>query len=88
MILFALGLLDLAAGIVLLLAKFSLFFKLGIFLGIFLIVKGLIFIKSISSIIDIISGIVLLLLVYGYGVPFYWLFSLWLIQKGFFSFFS
>ena len=88
MILFVMGILDLIAGISVFLVKFGLFTSLGFVLGIYLILKGVLFIKDVSSILDIISGIVIILLFYGCGVPFYWLFSLWLIQKGLFSLMS
>lgn len=88
MILFILGVLDLLSGIELFLLNYGIFSGFGLIFGIYLIVKGLIFIKSISSVLDLIGGIVIVLMFYEISVPFYWLFSLWLIQKGIFSLFN
>ncbi len=82
MIVLALGILDLASAILLILARFNLLENIALIAGIYLIIKGLIFIKSIPSIIDLICGVVIVLMVFGIIVPLYWLVAIWLIQKG------
>lgn len=88
MILIIMGLLDLFAGVGVFFAKFGILSNVCLFLGGYLILKGLIFIKSITSILDAFSGVLIILLVLGFNVPFYWLISIWLIQKGVISFIS
>lgn len=86
MILLIMGLLDLVAGVMVFFAKFGMFFSVSLVLATYLIIKGLIFWKSVTSILDVVCGIVIILLAFGYGIPFYWLASIWLVQKGIFSF--
>ena len=86
MIIYLLGLLDLLAGISLLLLKFGVDFY-GVVFASYLMVKGLLFIKNIVSAFDIISSIIFFYSLYfGYfGILFY-LAAAWLLQKGIFSF--
>jgi hypothetical protein len=82
------GILDLIAGVILILLKFNLVsYTIAWIFIIYLILKGLIFIKSIASILDIVSSVFMILAVYGFYNVITWIFVLWLIQKGFFSFF-
>jgi hypothetical protein len=89
MIIWILGLLDLAAGGLLLLARFGIAGSLTFYIGLFVIIKALLFFDKISSILDIVGGCVLILMAL-YGLEIYnfllWLFVLWFIQKGIFSF--
>lgn len=88
MIIYVFGILDLLAGISMLLNKFGIDF-LGFIFASYLVVKGIIFFRSIASWIDLASGIVFFYLIYAdyFGFILY-LFSFWLIQKGLFSFFN
>ena len=89
MILILLGLIDVFAAVLLGLMFFHILFNaLSIALGIILLVKGLIFIKSLASIIDLFAGIVLLLGIF-FSIPplLFWIAGILLIQKGIFSFF-
>ena len=81
------GLLDILAALTLFLMRFGTFESLGIILGLYLIIKGLIFF-SFVSLIDIIAGIFLMLGGLGNYIGFSWIFILWLIQKGFISFYG
>lgn len=85
MILLILGLLDIISGILLFFARHEIMVWMATLCALLVILKGVIFIKSIPSIIDIGSGIVILLVAGGINVPYYWLFGIWLIQKGVFS---
>ena len=81
------GILDFLAGIVLFLLKFHVGLTLGTVLGIYLILKGVIFFSKIGM-LDVVIGVLMLFAVGGRYMPFNWLLSLWLFQKAFFSFFS
>jgi hypothetical protein len=83
----ALGILDFLAGISLVFLKFGLLENIALILGIYLIVKSIIFIKSLASIFDLISGILIVLAAHGMFFPFTWLVAVWLLQKGIFSLF-
>lgn len=82
-----LGFLDVLAAINLILIKFS-FDSLAILFSIYLIIKGLVYIKDLISIVDIICGVVILMAFYGYYNIFTWLVVLWLLQKGIVSLLS
>jgi len=56
--------------------------------AIYVIIKGLIFIKSITSIIDIAAGAFMVLAFYGYFNFLTWIAAIWLTQKGVISLFS
>jgi hypothetical protein len=88
MILVLLGLLDIIAGITLMFLLYGIGASIGLTLGILITIKGVIFFHSVVSIIDVLAGLFLIIAALGYVVPFTWVFALWLLQKGFFSFFS
>ena len=79
------GVFDILSGIILILLKFGIGMHIGWYFAIYLIVKGLIFIKDISSIVDIVAGVFLILALYNIFPHITWIFVVWLIQKGFFS---
>ncbi len=79
------GVVDLLAAVCLILLKWGIGSKIGLVLAIFLCVKGLIFFYNWASVVDLISVLVLVLAAFGYYFSFSWLFSLWLLQKAFFS---
>ena len=89
MILLMLGLMDIIAGVVL--GLISLGFGVGILgvaFGAYLMLKGTLFIVSGTSfvdLVDIVAGVVIILASYGVGSVFYWIFVVWLVQKGLFS---
>lgn len=83
-----LGFMDLVAGMVLFLMKFQVAESWGVVIGLFLLAKALVFITDVVSVMDLLAAIVLLLASQGYYYFFTWIFVLWLLQKGFFSFFS
>ena len=83
-----LGFLDFFSGVLLLALQFHHWTALGIWFGLYLIVKGITFASNIVSVMDILSGVMLILAAGGYTFPLAWVFVLWLLQKGFFSFFS
>ena len=89
MIIWILGLLDLIAGILLLLARFGVAGSLTFYIGLFVIVKALVFFDKISSVLDVLGGCILVLMaLYGFEVYNFllWILVLWFIQKGLFSF--
>ena len=79
------GLLDIIAALSVVLLKFDIFIWLSLVLGIYLIIKSLIFIKSLASWIDLICGIGMIISFIGFFSGFSWLVLIWLIQKGIFS---
>ena len=83
-----LGLMDIFAGAILLLLKFGVGETIGMGIGLYLLAKGIVFIYDAVSVMDILAGIVMILAVMGHYYFFDWVFVLWLLQKGFFSFFS
>lgn len=87
MIVKLLGIFDLIAAIIFLLAQWDILTKLGIVVAIYLIIKSLIFIKDFTSWIDLAAGIYLLLVVFNIHSAFSVIFIFWLGQKAFFSLF-
>ena len=79
------GLLDIIAALSVVLLKLGIFIWISLVLGIYLIIKGLIFIKSVVSWIDLICGFVLIISFFGFFSVLSWVVALWLAQKGFFS---
>ena len=88
MIVKILGILDLVMGLHLFLLKWELFSFLGFILGIYLLLKSVIFISDVSSVVDLVTALIYLLAVFGIYFFFSWIFALWLIQKGIFSLLS
>jgi len=89
MIMILLGVIDLLVGI--LAGATALGFASKIFLYIaaaYLIIKGLIFIKSLASLIDLLAGIALISSMF-FAIPpvVLWIAAIVLIQKAIFSFF-
>jgi hypothetical protein len=83
-----LGWADLMAALSILLLKFGVAPQLAFAAALYEIIKGGIFIKSITSIIDIIAGILILIAFYGYFNFLTWIAAIWLTQKGIISLFS
>lgn len=88
MIVRLLGFMDLLAGITLFFMKFQIAESLGLVLGLFLLAKALAFITDVVSVMDLLAAIALLFASQGHYSFITWIFVLWLLQKGFFSFFS
>ena len=82
------GVLDIIAGITLILLKFSMFEGIGWIAAIYLVIKGIIFLPNIVSVVDIVSGIFIGLAMFGIFNVISWIVAIWLIQKGIFSLFS
>ena len=83
-----LGLLDLLAALSILLLRFNAVKTMAFALGIYLIIKGIIFIKSVTSVLDIAAGAIILIAFYGYFNILTWVAAVWLVQKGVISLFS
>ena len=83
-----LGILDIISGLVIILMKFGLFKEVGLILSILLAIKAIIFIKDISSVLDLITAVFFFLAAIGIYFSFSWVFAIWLFQKGFFSLIS
>jgi len=83
MLLILLGLFDILAGLMLFTLKFKIL-SIAWFFVIYLMVKPILFV-DITSLIDLIAGIFIVLAIYGYYSIFTWILILWLIQKGGFS---
>lgn len=88
MIIRLLGFMDLFAGITLFLMKFQIVESLGLILGLFILAKALVFISDVVSVMDLLAAFALILASQGHYYFLTWIFVLWLMQKGFFSFFS
>ncbi len=86
MILWILGLLDILSGIFFGLSYFGFFKEITVIFAIYLLIKSIIFIKGFASWIDIITAIIMFLVIYGLHDIWIWIFVMWLLQKGFFSF--
>lgn len=88
MIVILLGLLDILSAVFLGMMFFHIIFKAVIILfGIALLIKGIIFIKSLASIIDLFAGMILIAGLFLAIPPFlFWIAAILLIQKGIFSF--
>lgn len=82
------GILDILAGIIIILLKFGFMENIGILLAVYLGLKGFFFINNLASIIDLITAVFLLLAALNIYFSFTWIFSLWLFQKGIFSLMS
>ena len=82
------GLLDLAAGIILLLLKWNIGKIAAFILAAYLLVKALFYIKNIASIADIISAVAMVLAALGFYHVVFYVLVLWLVQKGFTSLLS
>jgi len=80
------GILDLACALwILLLMYFDLSLKITFILAGYLAVKFILF-PSKTSFVDLISGIVMVFAAYNISGFLTYIFIIWLIQKGFFSF--
>lgn len=79
------GILDILAALSIVLLKFKLFNIFALALGIYLVIKGLLFIKSLVSWIDLICGIIIIISYFGFFSILSWIVALWLLQKGAFS---
>jgi len=81
---FVLGIFDLLAGIFI--AGYMFFhIKIAWIFGLYLVIKGIVFIKDVASVVDLIAGIVFFLVYFG---VFSWslvFVVVWLLQKGIFS---
>ncbi|MBI4155039.1 hypothetical protein HY498_03065 [Candidatus Woesearchaeota archaeon] len=87
MILQLFGVMDILSGIVLGLNYFGYFKEIGLIFALYLLIKSIIFIKGFASWVDLLTFIVFLLVIYGSYGMWVWIFVLWLLQKGIFSFF-
>ena len=79
------GGLDLLAAVFLVLAQWDFGLSIATFLAGYLILKALIFITNWSSWIDLLAGVYLILVVQDVHSAFSLIFTIWLLQKGFFS---
>ena len=65
-----LGLLDIISGFVIIIIKFGLLEPFGLFLSILLTIKSLVFIKNVSSVIDLITAVFFFLASIGFYFSF------------------
>lgn len=79
------GILDLLAAVFIILLKWNIGSNIGLVIAILLGIKSLIFFYNWASVVDLMSVGILIFAVYGYYFFFSWIFSLWLLQKAFFS---
>ena len=87
MLIYFFGIMDLMARMIMILFSFNIIFaNLGWMFGIYLVLKGIIFIRSLTSLVDIVAGILIILAVFGIINILTWIAAFWLLQKGFFSF--
>ncbi|MFH1210720.1 MAG: hypothetical protein V1645_02275 [archaeon] len=88
MVIKLLGIMDLLTALSIILLRFGAAKTMAFALGIYLIIKGIIFIKSVPSMLDIAAGIIVLIAFYGYFNILTWIAAIWLTQKGVISIFS
>jgi len=81
------GLLDLISAVSIILLKFDMGIALAWFCAIYLLAKGIPFIKDPASIADIISAGIILLGIFGFFGIYSYIAIIWLLQKALFSFF-
>jgi len=88
MIIFLLGSLDIIFAISSILMGYGIYsHTMMLVVSLFLIAKGIIFIKSWASILEVLSGLALLIaLSYGLPLAVFWIVGIYLLQKGIFSF--
>jgi len=84
---FVLGILDILAGLSLLLVKFNIFPVITALFGLYVLIKALVFLRSFASIVDIIVVIIFIITLLGSFNILSLCALFWLIQKGFFSLF-
>ena len=89
MIILLLGLLDLISGISVILSGYQAVSLLVVWaVSLYLILKGVVFIKSWASALDIVIGVGLLMTISNtLPIVLFWIAGLYLVQKGIFSFF-
>jgi len=75
------GILDIIAAVILIGLVFSLFKGVAVVISIYLVIKGLMFF-SVAGVIDILSGILVMVAFFGFYSFFTWIAVLWLFQKG------
>ena len=80
-----LGILDLIAAVFFILAQWSIGLAVAPFLAFYIIIKSVLFLGNWASIVDLLSGIYMLLVVYDIHSAFSLIFIIWLLQKSFFS---
>lgn len=88
MVVIILGLVDLLAAASFLFLKYGFLENWAVFFMFFLIVKGLVFIKSFVSVFDVVCGVFLIMAYFGIYNVMTWICFVWLLQKGIFSLFS
>ena len=86
MIIYLLGILDFLAALSMILMKFKINFYGSVFAG-YLVVKGLVFIRNIASIVDIVCGAIFFYAIFtgNFSIAAY-LAVIWLLQKSVLSF--
>jgi hypothetical protein len=82
------GILDLLAAIFMILLKWNIGSNIALVIAVLLGIKSIIFFYNWASVVDLITVGFLILAVFGYYFFFSWIFSLWLLQKAFFSLFG
>ena len=87
MIVKILGIMDVIIAVTFILAQWSFGYKIGLILAIYVIIKSLFFMPNFASAIDLVGGVYLLLIVFGFHQVFAVIFVIWFLQKGFFSLF-
>ncbi|MDP3917513.1 MAG: hypothetical protein Q8Q42_04495 [Nanoarchaeota archaeon] len=84
-----LGVMDLLAGVLLILSRFGFEGQVMFYVGIIVLIKSLVFFGDIVGLLDI-AGAIFLIAIAVYSIEPYGfivgIFSLWFLQKGFFSF--
>lgn len=79
------GVMDFIVAASFILAQWGIGSNFVLIIGIYVILKSLIFLPNFTSAIDLIGGIYLLLIIYGVHDVLSVIFILWFLQKSFFS---
>ena len=86
MVIKLLGAADLLAAVAVILLHYDLLgWRIGIIFVLYLIVKGWIFRASIASIMDILCGIYMFVMLFGFTTIVSWVIAIYLFQKAVFS---
>ncbi len=81
-----LGIADLLSALVVVLLHYQIIgWKTGLLFATYLVIKGIIFRKDITSLIDILSGAYMIVLSFGFSTFITWVIAIYLFQKACFS---
>ena len=85
------GVLDISAGILLVLSRFGYWGQIMLVVGVLMLIKSLVYFCGVVSVVDALGALLMVAFALDYYAPHVLIaimFALWFLQKGFFSFLS